>query len=147
MTVQYQILTKVKDRIALVSGIKYVGFYPDDYKNVVITNMPACLVQNGNSTTQFHAGRRNNNRMYISVMLYSDYSVSRLEQVLQLQNDVIEAVIADIHYDSIVSNIFGYSVQVGDITDFLTPSTSGMNGNMTVRKITFDFEYWTQGIS
>lgn len=147
MTTQYQILEAVYDRLEAVTTLGYVGYYPDNYNLVVSTNLPAVLIVDGNSTTQFRAGRRNHNRLFISLMLYTDFTTSRLEQVLEIQNAVINAVISDIQYDGLVSNIYGYSVQVGDISSLSLPSATGMQGQMTVRKITFDFQYYTEGIS
>ena len=148
MTREYEILTEINDRLSDISNLKYVGYYPDDYKTVAsFINLPSALIFNGDGSTQFRSGRRNYNRVYISVFLYTDFSISRVEQVLSIQDEVILAVISDIQYGTLVSNIWGYTVQVGDITDLISPSTTGMNGNMTVRKITFDFEYYTSGVS
>lgn len=148
MTTEYEILTAIKFRLDAVTEFKLVGFYPDEYQTAASLNrLPAVLIFNGNSATQFRSGRRNYNRVNISVLLYTDFTYNRTSQVLALQKLVTDAVVTNIQYDGLVSNIFGYTVDVGDQTDFITPSSTGMNGHMTVRKITFDFQYYTCGTS
>lgn len=148
MDKQNDIIQAVYNRVNSISksSLKYLGFYPNDYKNVVINKLPAALIYAGSSTTQFRSGRRNNNRLEITIFLYTDKNHD-LKAILDIQDKVITSVIEDIQYGGLVANIWGYNVDVGDITDYMKPSDIGFNADKSVRSITFDFEYYTEGIS
>lgn len=147
MTKDYEIIQAMLGRLQSVTSLKGVGVYPDEYKNIVPTKLPYVLLQVGNASTQFRSGRRNYNRVFINLYLFIGTAVDRMKTILELQDIVINKIITDMQYDGLVSNIFGYTVQTGDITDFISPTTTGYNGAMSARKITFDVQYYTCGVS
>jgi hypothetical protein len=139
---QILVLNKLVDLAKGVTGINYAGLYPEAVGKIG-QRFPAVIVRDGDeSAAQYHAGQEVIYDYSVDVILHVEIrlGVTRIADVLSLQNDLITAIITDLSLAGLVYNITGHSVSKGDDANVLADTASGYQGEITARAITFNFQ-------
>lgn len=135
---QYDIIAIIKTQLQKIPNL-YVGYYPYDY-DYITNKLPSVLIKFSNGTVFSSDGHHNYQYdVYTQFMLYI---TDTLQNVLDMQQSIIYTIIQTLHNQSTycVLHIGQTTIQTGDITEFIDPSTPGYNANIIVRKITQNYK-------
>ena len=125
-----------------ISGVNYAGLYPEAVANIG-QRFPAIIVKDGDeSAPNYETGQRVVYDYSVDCLLHVEIrrGVTRIKDILDLQNEFITAVITDLTLGGYVYNITGHSVSKGTAESVLTDTSSGYQGEITVHNITFNFQ-------
>ena len=139
---QILVLNEVVRLCKAISGINYAGLYPDAIWNTG-QRFPACIVRDGDENApNYNSGQQVIYDFYVDVILHVEIrpGATRIADVLDLQNKVITAVITDLSLSGLVYNITGHSVSKGENQNVLSDTSSGYQGEIAARVITFNMQ-------
>lgn len=135
-----QIITAIKTQIEKIDKL-YVGYYPYDYQ-YIFNNMPACLIKLGDKTVSTLG--HGNYDMFTTVQFIL-YITDTLSNTLQYEQNIFKAIITSLlAQDNLIIQINETNIQSGDINQYQTPSQTGYNANIIVRKISQSFTFRKQ---
>lgn len=115
---------------------KLLGYYPYDFDKVYMNN-PAILAKMGDTTIQAmgkHRYEYTYNTQFI--LFYENLSFSNIET---LQNILISNVYDVLNANTCTRDYNVWNIQTGDINQYATPSSTGYQANMVVRKLTISY--------
>jgi len=133
---QYPALTAAKTAIEAISGVHKVGEYPDDLalcggSTVVV------LVSYGDEVYDLHTGDCMDANMDILVKIYVPKKKGHgISKALLIQNDVVNAILADLTLAGTVTSISLTAVRKGDIST--DTNNAGYTEQMYIREILFN---------
>ena len=133
---QIAVIRQIKAVLKADSTFKYVGEYPDNVKNIG-QNYPCVLVGEGDEEITTNSGRRTTDFMDISVWLYSDVAVSRINNILEYQSKIMDLVLDDQSLAETCVQIEPVGVEKGDYAPDIDLYNPGYYEPVTVRKINF----------
>jgi len=139
---QILVLNKIVDLCKAVSGVNYAALYPDGIANTG-QRFPACIVRDGDeNAANYNTGQQVIYDYAVDIILHVEIrpGITRIQDVLSLQNKIITAVITDLSLSNLVHNVVGHSVSKGDNQETLLDSSSGYQGEITARVITFNLQ-------
>ena len=139
---QILLLNKIVETCKGISGVKYSALYPDGISKTG-QRFPACIVRDGDeNASQYDTGQRVIYDYAVDVILHTEIrlGVTRIADILSLQNSIVTAIITDLSLSGLVHNITGHSVSKGDSQDVLLDSGSGYQGEISARTITFNMQ-------
>jgi hypothetical protein len=139
---QYLVLLKLKEKLQAISGLNFVGIYPDDLDKIG-QRFPAAMIKDSDEDIpQFNAGKQVRIAYTVKVIIYHELRLgyARIKDVLDLQIAVVNAVTSGLMtLDGTVTQCNGYSVAKGDLTPAPLADGSGYSGEVTQREIVFTF--------
>jgi len=118
--------------------IQYVSYFPDSVQ-LIGNKYPAVLLRDGDEDMNLpSSGRRIEQNQTVVAYLYTNYVVDRIENALQLQRIVIDALISDLTVGGNAIMISPVSIEKGDYSANPDKYNAGYYPNLTVRKIYFN---------
>lgn len=128
------LITAIKENTTLSDKLKTIGFYPYDIDKVTM-NMPAILFKLGDIEIQ-NMGHTNFYYTYhTQIILYYD----NFKSIQPIQDALIPLLLDQLNNINCMRQIEGFSIQSGDVNEYMLPSTTGYNANIVVRTITLDY--------
>ena len=130
---EYTIISQLKTELQKISNL-YVGEYPYDYQ-FIFNKLPALLIQLGNKVVT-SSGKHITYDVIVQTefILYSNQSLS---DILSLQTQIINTLTQTLRsITTCIVQIGDTNIQAGDINQYILPSDTGYNANITVRKLT-----------
>ena len=136
---QILVLNKIVDLCKSISGIGFVGLYPEGIKSVG-QRYPAVVVMDGDEdNANYNAGQQVIYDYIVEVYLHHEIKigVSRIADILDLQNKIITKVCSDLNVNGTAHNVKSHRVEKGLVQNMLTDNAPGYQGEIGVRKIVF----------
>jgi hypothetical protein len=133
---QWIILEKIQDLIQEISDFKFVAFYPDDVQ-FLGNKFPAVLISDGQENFEIRTGGLFESEYIVSLYLYHNVNINRIETILSLQNKIIGKLQDSLTNESTAVLIEVESVEKGDYSSVVDKFNVGWYPNLTVRKINF----------
>jgi len=132
---QYPVVAASKALLKAISGINKVGEYPEDLA-LNSGSIVVALVGDGDEEYTVKTGGQMDVDMALSIYLYvpkkKGYGISK---ALEMQNDVVNAMLASLTLGGYVSNIKLTSVRKGEIAN--DPNNAGYSEQVYCREIVF----------
>jgi len=139
---QILVLNEVVRICKAISGINFAGLYPEAIWNTG-QRFPAVIVRDGDEDApNYNVGQEVIYDYAVDVILHVELipGTTRIANVLDLENKIITAVITDLSLGGLAHNITGHRVSKGDNQDVLLDTSSGYQGEITARVITFNMQ-------
>jgi hypothetical protein len=139
---QILVLNKIADVIRAIPGIAYVGLYPEAVGKIGQRYPAVIIMDSDESAPAYNAGQEVIYDYQIDCILHTELrlGITRIADVLDLQNKIITAIITDLSLANYVHNITGHSVSKGETHNVLNDTASGYQGEITTRTITFNVQ-------
>ena len=139
---QILVLNKIVEITDALTEVAFAGLYPEAIRSIG-QRYPAVIVRDGDEDApQYNAGQQVIYNYAVDVILHHEQrlGITRIEDVLAVQNKIITAVITDLSLSGLVHNITGHSVTKGENQSVLPDTGAGFQGEITARVITFNLQ-------
>lgn len=115
---QYPVISALKTLIQAISGIYFVGEYPDDLSKIG-QRFPAVILEDGNETYDVFPGNQYKCFMEVRVNLFvhMQQGQTKIKSLTDLQADINDAVLADLTVTSTCVNITLTEVRKDEVTN------------------------------
>lgn len=136
---QILVLNHLAELAKAVDGINYVGIYPEGV-NLIGQRFPAVVIRDGDEdAANYDCGQQVRYTYQVDMFLHHEIrlGVTRIEDILDLQNALITAVITDLGLARADVVVIGHAVSKGENQNLLSDTASGYQGEIAVRVITF----------
>ena len=141
---QILVLNKITELCRAIPGIAYAGLYPEAIGKIG-QRFPACIIMDGNEdNSNYDLGQTVRYDYTVSVILHHEVrlGVTRIADILDLQNKIITAVATDLSIDGTVHCLVGHSVEKGSSLNVLADTASGYQGEISARTINFTIQIY-----
>lgn len=139
---QILVLNEIVRLCKAISGINFAGLYPDAIWNTG-QRFPACIIRDGDEdANNYNTGQEVIYDFSVDIILHVEIrpGATRIADVLDLQNKIVTAVITDLSLGGYAHNITGHAVSKGENQDVLLDTSSGYQGEIAARVITFNMQ-------
>jgi len=144
---QYLVIQAAKTALQAITGIKFVGIYPDDYDKIG-QRFPAIMIKDSDEDVpEFHAGKQVRINYQLTCILYHETRAgyTRINDILDLQTDILNAITSGLmDLDGTVTQCTGYRIPKGDLTPAPLADNSGYSGEVSQREFIFNFTIFDQ---
>lgn len=134
---QILVLNKIVETAKAVTGIAFVGLYPDALAQIG-QRFPAVVVYDGNEDApNYDTGQQVRYEYTVELALYHEVNgfKNRIQDVLSLQNKLITSVITDLTLSGTVLAVLGHSVDKGYFQGTELADIGGYQGEVSKRLI------------
>lgn len=137
---QILVLNRLAALAKAVTGINYVGIYPEGIEKIG-QRFPAVILRDGDEEApNYDAGQQIRYTYNVDLFLHHEIRVgtTRIKDILDLQTALITAIITDLSLARSDVAVLGHSVSKGENQNLLGDTSSGYQGEIAVRVITFN---------
>ncbi len=132
------VLRKFKELIKALSGIEYVGWYPENIDRIG-SNFPCVLIKEGDeSLAEVQENLALRRVFMVHLYLYHNIAVKQIIDIPTRQAEIEDAILDDVTLGGTADCSDWVSAEKGDWTDTFDPHTAGYSDNMSLRIITFE---------
>lgn len=137
---EYEIIQALIESLSQIQQLGYIGEYPYDFQ-YISNKMPAILIKYGDAIVD--SGEGHTIYTVQSQTEFILYTTDTILRTLQLEQLIIKTIIQTLHdlATQCISQINDTTIQTGDVSDYLTPSDTGYNANIKIRKITQNYKF------
>lgn len=136
---EYDIIDTIKSALTTALPNFYIGYYPSDYQ-YIFNSMPALLIKLGDNSISAEGHHK---YIVVANTQFILYSMDSIDDVLDDEQKILDTIIETLHSISTdcIRNIMDTTIQAGDINDYVSPSQTGYNANIIVRKLTTTYQF------
>ena len=135
---EFEIIDEIyKDLQTNITNLN-LGYYPYDYE-FIGNNLPSLLIKLGDKIVQ---AKGHGTYDVFTTTQFILYTIDGIQKTLQLQQSILHSIISSLHdMTNCIIDINDTNIQSGDINDYQSPSQTGYNANIIVRKISQSYTF------